>query len=80
MRHAETASRVREVFQDVLGRNISADEDIARANEPKWDSLKHIELMFALEEKFGIAFSEEDLENLASLSAIVNRIAAGDAA
>ena len=32
---------------------------VARANDPAWDSLRHMNLVLALEEAFGIAFTPE---------------------
>ena len=31
---------------------------------PAWDSLKHIEVVFAVEDEFGIAFTEAELSGL----------------
>lgn len=40
----------------------------------KWDSLRHMRLILALEDTFSIIFSEEDLIELTSVAAIVERI------
>ena len=37
---------------------------------PNWDSLRHLNLIVALEEAFGIEFSEEEMENLLSFANI----------
>ncbi len=79
VKQTDTVLLVREIFQAVLGRQIVPEEDVSRANEPKWDSLKHVELMFALEERFDIEFSERELEELESMSRIISRITADHA-
>lgn len=49
-------------------------------NTVGWDSLKHIEIMFAVEEELNIQFSEEELAELRSVAQIVAAIAAHHAA
>ncbi len=45
----------------ILHRPIGAHENPSRATEPDWDSLKHIELMFLLEDHFGVRFSSAEM-------------------
>ncbi len=40
-------------------------------NVEGWDSLKHLNLMLALEEQFGIKFDPEDFEHMGNISQIV---------
>lgn len=51
-----------------------------RKNTPQWDSLKHIEVIFAVEDELGLQFSEEELPSLDSVSHIVDRALARHAA
>jgi acyl carrier protein len=53
---------------------VAVDANTARSNTPQWDSLKHIEVMFAIEDEFGVQFSEEELASLTSISAIAVRL------
>lgn len=76
----EIAEGVREVFEAVLGRMVLPDEEVRRDDEPKWDSLKHVELIFALEDRFGVCFSEEEMETLDSSSMIIELLTRRDAA
>jgi acyl carrier protein len=39
-----------------------------------WDSLKHVELVFLLEDEFGIEFVHDDFEDLNSVMAIVDLV------
>ncbi|MCX7672529.1 MAG: acyl carrier protein [Thiobacillaceae bacterium] len=41
-----------------------------RQEVPQWDSLRHVELMFALEDAFGVEFTAEELALLDSGEAI----------
>ena len=53
------------LFKRTLGRTIDAGS--YRVEDVKeWDSLRHIELIFALEETFGVEFSPDDIADLYS--------------
>jgi acyl carrier protein len=67
-------STTRDVFAAVLGRSIDASDDIRRDEEERWDSLRHVELMFTLEEELGVRFTKDDLNSLSTMSAVVERV------
>ena len=58
------------VLSTVLKCEIS-DVD-SRENLAQWDSLKHIEVIFAIEDELKIEFPEDLLPNLNSVESIVN--------
>lgn len=58
----------------ILKRTFEAGAEVSRTNTPQWDSLKHVELMFAIEDRFSIQFTEEELVGLDSVSKIVMAI------
>lgn len=62
--------RVRDSLHLLLGGEIG-DGDIVRDDEPRWDSVKNIELLFILEDTFGITFDESDLPAFHRVSTIV---------
>ena len=43
-------------------------------SEPKWDSMKHIEVIMVLEEELGISFRPESIPTLTSMAKIVDEI------
>ena len=51
------------------------DRCSSRKTVEQWDSLKHMHLMLALEEEFGIEFDDEELSKLASAAALLDAIA-----
>ena len=57
-----------------VGRQIAQTESVTRDSEATWDSLKHVELIFMLEERFGVEFSEEEMAALRSSDEIVQAI------
>lgn len=68
------------VLSTILKRPFSDSTDITRQSTANWDSLKHIEIMFALEDELGTEFSEEELVSLDSVSKIVDAVSAKHAA
>ena len=45
-----------------------------RADVPQWDSLKHAEIVFALEDRYGVRFAEDEFAAMRSVSAIVTLV------
>ncbi len=58
-------SIIMEVPIEELNKESSPD------NIEKWDSLKHMNLILALEEEFNIAFSDEEIVEMLSVEIIV---------
>jgi acyl carrier protein len=49
----------------VFGIDASAiDEQASPGSIEQWDSLRHMNLVLALEEEFGVRFSEEQIEQM----------------
>jgi acyl carrier protein len=62
---------IRRILQVVLGCALPDDDMLVnRENLDAWDSLKHIQVVLALEEAYGIQIPEDDMVGLDSLSAI----------
>ena len=78
MSRNEIESGVRAVLTAILRCENTCE--IARAKETEWDSLKHMEIVFAVEEKFCVQFSEEQIPKLDSLSKFVDCVCAFHAA
>ena len=74
MPHEPVDQAVREIFAAVVQREVAPGADVAREEEPAWDSLKHMEMMFAIEERCGVQFTQEELGGLDRISAIVERV------
>ena len=71
-------------LRDILARVLEIDPaavgpHTAVENEPRWDSLRHMTLVFALEDGFGVQFADEDLPGLTSVAAIERALAAAGA-
>ena len=73
-------STVIATISTVIKRPLHEGAAATREAVPEWDSLKHIEIMFALEDAFGTEFSEEELAALDSVAKITAAAAARHAA
>lgn len=62
------------VINIILKESFSIFDDISRENISSWNSLKHIEIMFAIEEEMGIQFSEDELAKLNSMNKIIDAV------
>jgi acyl carrier protein len=74
-----TDSIIAEVLSSVLQKPVRPGEDLTRETEASWDSLKHIEIIFALEAAVGVSFTNEDITSIASVADIKKRVAAKNA-
>ena len=72
MSPSEIESQLIEVLSTVLGHPVNAST--SRASESGWDSLKHIQIVFAVEEKFNVQFKEEEIPTLDSLAKIQEKL------
>ena len=59
------------VLRTILKQEFNSSSNITRKHAPNWDSLKHIEIMFALEDELGVVFSEQELADLDDFQKIV---------
>jgi acyl carrier protein len=50
------------------------DLETSRSNTRQWDSLKHIEVIFALEDELKVQFSKGEMSHMDSVSKIVSRV------
>lgn len=74
MTRAEIQEAVAELLSISLERQVARAESVTRDCDPKWDSVKHVELILMLEEHFGVQFSEEEMGALRSSDEIVQAI------
>ena len=63
-------SAVLKVDRDLLGPKSSRD------SIEEWDSIKHMNLVMVLEEEFGIEFTDREIADLSSASALMQAIEA----
>lgn len=72
---ASTFERVRSVASDIFG--IPADKITAESSPESienWDSMQHLNLVLAIEEKFGVQFDPEDIEEMKNIGAVAKLV------
>jgi acyl carrier protein len=68
---ASTFEQVRNVASDIFG--VPADKITAESSPEtveSWDSMQHLNLVLAIEEKFGVQLEPEDIEQMKNIGAV----------
>ncbi len=73
MSREDVERTVREILATVLRRRIAAREEVRRSDEPAWDSLAHVNVVFSIESELGIQFLAEELGELDTVEKLVER-------
>lgn len=61
-------AKLEQVFREVLGDDeLKLTGELSARDIESWDSLAHINLMFAIEEEFGLQFSDEQFTSFQSV-------------
>lgn len=75
MDKTEILKRVNAVFADVLDDEKIVLTEATTANDvEEWDSLNHIQLVVAVEKKFGIRFSSREIQGWKNVGEMVDSI------
>ena len=72
---ANVFEQVRNVASDIFG--IPAARITAESSPEtieSWDSVQHLNLVLALEEKFGVQFEPDDIEQMKNIGAVATLI------
>ena len=65
--------RIKQVMSDVFNIDINSINDTSSPdNIENWDSLKHMNLIIALEEEFEIEFNDEEIVDSVNFALIFN--------
>lgn len=74
MNRDEVYARLKEVFQDVFGREVALSDTTTAADVPGWDSLTHITLIGTIEDEFDIKFPMKDVVHMKNIGELVDKI------
>lgn len=71
----ETSDRLAQLIARIFALSSpEAATTLSRTDGSVWDSLRHMELIFAVEDEFGIRFPEEDLTSIRTYSDLLARV------
>lgn len=74
MRDFECTKLVAEIVARVLGISLSEAQLARRGISEEWDSLNNIEILFQIEEAFGLHFSEDDFAEMSDVNTIASAV------
>lgn len=69
-----TDETLAEILTMILERPVAPGENVRREDEAKWDSLKHLEIVFAVEAAFGVSFSAEEIAELQDVAGLKAKV------
>ena len=68
----EIKARLTPIFRDVFADNALVVTDNLTANDvKKWDSLSHINMIYAVEKQFGVRFSIKDVRSMKNVGELI---------
>ena len=70
----EIDGAVRAILGTVFGRRVAEDEVLSARTEPAWDSLRHVEVLLAVEGALEVRFDEDELAQLDSVEKLVRSV------
>jgi len=75
METAEIKTRLTPIFRDVFSDNALEVKDTMTADDVvKWDSLSHINMIYAVERAFGVQFSIRDARSMKNVGELIQLI------
>lgn len=80
MDRASAMASIAEVFEDVMDIDPDTVTEAATGNDiEEWDSLSHVRLMIAIERRFGLRFSNAEIEAIGKVGDIADLVMAKQA-
>jgi len=64
---------IAQLVSEITGESVGVEA--SRVSVPTWDSLRHVEVIFAFEEVYGITLGENELAQLNSVKSLAQRAA-----
>ncbi len=76
MQRTEIVKELSEIFCDVMDIDeIELHDSMTGEDVEEWDSLSHVRLIVAIEQKFGTRFSNKEIEKLKCVGDLIDAIA-----
>lgn len=74
MRKSNLKLEIVSLMEALFGVELKDDRPVSREGVSKWDSIKHVELIFLLEDEYEVEFSEQEMSEIGDLDTIVSLI------
>jgi acyl carrier protein len=63
MQTPEILAKLNEIFKDILDNpDITINENTQAKDVPEWDSLNHIQIVVAIEKRFKVKFTTQEIQ------------------
>lgn len=63
----DVRERLASVFAEIINSEVVLTDELSAKDVEGWDSLAHINLIYALEDEFGFDFSQREMAGLTSV-------------
>lgn len=63
---------VAQLISEITGESVGVES--SRDSIPAWDSLRHVEIIFAFEDSYGITLEEAEMAKLNSVKSLAQRV------
>src|SRR5687768_4011809 len=74
---SDVLAELQDIFRDVLDEpSLELSPDVAAIDLPGWDSLAHVNVLFSVEEAFGVQFSTAEFGNLVTVGDLAQALVA----
>ena len=70
----EVHTELQEIFRDVVDEDVELDDEMTANDVERWDSLAHVNLIFAIEEQFGIEFTQAEMADMANVGELKGHV------
>lgn len=71
----EIGAEIIEIFQDVMDLDdVSITDETTAKDIEEWDSLSHVRLLVSVEKRFGVKFTNAEIESLARFGDIITLV------
>ena len=70
----EVHTLLQDVFRDVVDEDVDLTDQLTANDVERWDSLAHVNLIFAIEEQFGIEFTQAEMADMANVGELKGHV------
>jgi acyl carrier protein len=75
MNKDEILTKLQDIFRDFFGEDVvTLTRDMTSEDVEGWDSVSHIQLVFEIEETFGVLFPAEEIPKMISANRIIDMV------
>lgn len=75
MDRSEILEKLQHIFREFFDDpDLTVGPDTVSGDIEEWDSVAHIQLIYEIEEQFGIQFDADDIHRMSGINALIEKI------